>query len=240
MKKTISLITMLLTLAFQAATAQTVSVDDVNVKQGSENTLDVHLKNADNSVASGFTLVLPDGALDGYSIVLGKDVINDHVVFSEQLSSNELKVAIYSITNSTFKNGNNGDVLLTVKFLGAGCKSGNYKGYLRGGELASTTKQLIRLSDVTFNINVEGNGGSCIKGDVDGDGTVSVTDVAMIVNHILGVGDDNFIAANADINGDGVIDINDVMGTVGIILGDDKPQAYLTFPDNHHPLLINL
>ena len=35
---------------------------------------------------------------------------------------------------------------------------------------------------------------SNVLGDVDGDGTVSVTDVAWIVNHILGVNDNNFIA----------------------------------------------
>ncbi len=82
---------------------------------------------------------------------------------------------------------------------------------------------------------------STVLGDVDGDGTVSVTDVAWIVNHILGVSDDNFIIANADINGDGEIDVNDVMATVSIILeGDNTPQAYLTCPDEHHPHMIDL
>ena len=81
---------------------------------------------------------------------------------------------------------------------------------------------------------------SSVMGDVDGDGTVSVTDVAMIVNHILGVNDDNFIIANADVNGDEEIDVNDVMGTVSIILGDDKPQAHLTCPNNNHPHMIDL
>ena len=96
------------------------------------------------------------------------------------------------------------------------------------------------------------NAQSTIKGDVDSDGTVSVTDIAMIVNYILGVNDNNFIAANADINSDGEIDINDVMATVSIILGDDggngngngdigdTSQAYLTCPDDNHPHLIDL
>ena len=90
---------MVLMLAFQAATAQTVNVDDVDVNKGSENTLVVHLKNAANYVASGFILVLPEGAMDGsdYSLELGKDVVNNHVVVSELLSDNMLKVAIYSL-----------------------------------------------------------------------------------------------------------------------------------------------
>ena len=78
---------------------------------------------------------------------------------------------------------------------------------------------------------------STVMGDVDGDGTVSVTDVAWIVNHILGVNDNNFIAANADINGDGEIDINDVMATVSIIL---KGEVVNICPDDNHPHMIDL
>ena len=87
---------------------------------------------------------------------------------------------------------------------------------------------------------------SPVLGDVNGDGDISVNDVAMIVNHILGVNDDNFIIANADINGDGEIDINDVMGTVSIILGGsnnenpDTPEYSLSCPDDHHPHMIDL
>ena len=65
---------------------------------------------------------------------------------------------------------------------------------------------------------------SSVLGDVNGDGDVSVNDVAMIVNYILGIIDSNFIIANADINGDGEIDINDVMGTVSIILEGNQEE----------------
>ena len=82
---------------------------------------------------------------------------------------------------------------------------------------------------------------SSMSGDVNGDGDVSVNDVAMIVNYILGNENSNFIIANADINGDGEIDINDVMGTVSIILeGDNTPQSYLSCPDENHPHMIDL
>ena len=73
-----------------------------------------------------------------------------------------------------------------------------------------------------------GNAQSTQKGDINGDGDISVNDVAMIVNYILGIIDSNFIIANADINGDGEIDINDVMGTVSIILEDDIPDIELS------------
>ena len=59
-------------------------------------------------------------------------------------------------------------------------------------------------------------------GDVNGDGTISVTDMTMIVDYILGESNDNFIVENADINCDGSISVADVMALVNIILGDNS------------------
>lgn len=59
-------------------------------------------------------------------------------------------------------------------------------------------------------------------GDVNGDRTVSVTDVTLVVNHILSVSNDNFIIEKADINGDGTISVSDVMALVNIILNGDN------------------
>ena len=76
---------------------------------------------------------------------------------------------------------------------------------------------LLAFAFVAFTANAQ----STQKGDINGDGDVSVNDVAMIVNYILGITDSNFIIANADVNGDGEITIADVMGTVSTILGDN-------------------
>ena len=109
--------------------------------------------------------------------------------------------------------------------------------------------QVVRHSDITIvhdseattviytKVELASGSTSTVLGDVDGDGTVSVTDVAWIVNHILGVANDNFIAGNADINGDGEIDINDVMATVSIIL---KGEVVNICPDDNHPHMIDL
>ena len=55
-------------------------------------------------------------------------------------------------------------------------------------------------------------------GDVNGDGAVNVTDVTLLVNHILGNANDNFIFANADVNKDKEINITDVTALVNLIL----------------------
>ena len=58
-------------------------------------------------------------------------------------------------------------------------------------------------------------------GDVNRDKTVTISDVVMMVNYILGntsVG--TFYELNADVNTDGIINISDVVETVNMILGN--------------------
>ena len=57
-----------------------------------------------------------------------------------------------------------------------------------------------------------------LLGDVNGDGEVDVTDVALVTSHILGTTPANFIEAVADLNGDGDIDVTDIALITQIIL----------------------
>ena len=56
------------------------------------------------------------------------------------------------------------------------------------------------------------------KGDVNGDKSISVTDVTFLVSYILGTNDDNFVMKNADVNGDGEVSVTDVSALVSSIL----------------------
>ncbi len=56
-----------------------------------------------------------------------------------------------------------------------------------------------------------------LKGDVNGDGRVNVSDVTALINMILGVIPKD--EARADINGDGKINVSDVTALINIILG---------------------
>ncbi len=57
-----------------------------------------------------------------------------------------------------------------------------------------------------------------VKGDVNGDKVVDVSDVVGLVNKILGEPTADFVEANADVNGDGTIDVADIVAVVNIIL----------------------
>ena len=56
-----------------------------------------------------------------------------------------------------------------------------------------------------------------VKGDVNRDGNVDISDVVALVNIILNSSSDH--QAEADLNNDGNIDISDVVALVNIILG---------------------
>ncbi|MBR7054971.1 MAG: dockerin type I repeat-containing protein, partial [Prevotella sp.] len=59
-------------------------------------------------------------------------------------------------------------------------------------------------------------------GDVNGDGVVNVTDVTLLVNHILGMEDEGFNVENADVTRDGDVTVTDVTALVNLILGGNS------------------
>ena len=60
-----------------------------------------------------------------------------------------------------------------------------------------------------------------VIGDVDGDGKVSIKDVSVLIDHLLGTETESFIAANADMNGDNAITIADVSKLIDQLLAND-------------------
>ena len=60
----------------------------------------------------------------------------------------------------------------------------------------------------------------CLKGDVNGDGAVNITDVTTLIGLVLNAGDaiDAAQLPAADVNGDGAVNITDVTQLVGLAL----------------------
>ena len=57
-----------------------------------------------------------------------------------------------------------------------------------------------------------------LLGDVNGDGIVSITDVTLLVSHILGMHLEGIILSNGDMNGDNLYSVADVTALVALIL----------------------
>lgn len=60
--------------------------------------------------------------------------------------------------------------------------------------------------------------GSVVPGDVDGNGTIDVTDVTLTISYILGETPDGFLPEAADVNNDGGVDVTDVTTMIDLIL----------------------
>ncbi|MCR5131831.1 MAG: dockerin type I repeat-containing protein [Prevotella sp.] len=74
-------------------------------------------------------------------------------------------------------------------------------------------------------------GAATKKGDVNGDGTVTIADVTELVNIILGKAE-NYDVNVADVNGDGSVTIADVTELVNIILGKSPGSETGDFSDD--------
>ena len=60
--------------------------------------------------------------------------------------------------------------------------------------------------------------GNVLKGDVDGNGLINVTDVTVVINYILNRPVTTFIFENADVKEDQIINMSDVTAIINIIL----------------------
>ena len=82
----------------------------------------------------------------------------------------------------------------------------------------STLDWAVCLAAFELPFNVKENAAS-LKGDVNGDGKVNVSDVTKLINMILGIIPTNQDAA--DVNADGKVNVSDVTALINIILGID-------------------
>ena len=67
---------------------------------------------------------------------------------------------------------------------------------------------------------VKFSGQSVLAGDVNSDGNINVTDVGMVIDHILEHTPSGFVEAAADLNNDGDVNVTDVGLIIEIILSD--------------------
>jgi len=88
---------------------------------------------------------------------------------------------------------------------------------LRFNQTAGHAKQCCYLDDIKL-YYTETWGPEPIKGDVDGDGEVGISDVNRVIALILGGEGDSDVSARADVNGDGEIGLSDVNVIIDIIL----------------------
>ena len=71
-------------------------------------------------------------------------------------------------------------------------------------------------------VAINENNSSPARGDINGNGTVDVTDVNIVVNILLGKAQASSYPGNPDLNNDNTVDVSDVNIVVNILLGKDQ------------------
>lgn len=91
-------------------------------------------------------------------------------------------------------------------------------------------KVILLLTLLAFSVTFSASAGN-LKGDVDGDGNVGISDVTALIDYILGNGAYGIDMGQADVNGDGNLGIADVTDLIDIILkgtmGDDDEHQWV-------------
>ena len=139
----------------------------------------------------------------GNSAFWGCNALTSLVIYNNQIKSNAMGTLVNSLR--TIPAGSTGEFLVD-----GGSGEGNE--ITNAQVIAARTKHWLPKK-------YENNSWKDIpvKGDVNGDGKVNVSDVTTLVNMILGTIPKN--EAVADINGDGKVNVSDVTALVNLILG---------------------
>lgn len=191
--------------------------------RGAVSSIEVDLNNAQTNVSSyTLTLELPEG------ISLLKNGEGSPVYqFTNRHSSSGTMLTVdgsqedgYTITVENGSNqvtGNEGDVLSLCFIVDEELDADTYTGTITSGTITYADGVTGNIDSSSFDIKVEEGK----MGDVNLSGDVTVTDVTLTINRILGEPIGTYYWQLSDINKDGTITISDVTGLVNIILGQE-------------------
>ncbi len=213
MKHNILYIKVLLT-AISAIENDKLYIQDFEIVAGENKTIALILDNdtaysafqTDIYLSSGLEIEQEDGE---YIIDLNPErVAKSHVVSTYKREDGAIRIFVTSQNLATFK-GNSGDIAyIQIKATDIFPGSGTIR--LKNSIAAEANASKHVLPDC---VAIAGEQTS-LKGDVNGDGEISIADINIIINLILSGRSDKI----GDVNGDGEISIADINVVINIIL----------------------
>ena len=141
-----------------------------------------------------------------------------HSISSQQLSNGNYRFIVSSMDNDSFT-GNNGTLMEITLDISATIEAGEYTVKLLNAELSvpdGNDLKVVRPADSESKLIVK----DYTPGDVNNDGSVSVTDVGCAINYILEQVPSVFVFDAADMNGDKSVSVTDVGMIINLILNE--------------------
>jgi hypothetical protein len=196
---------------------------DIQTLTGSKVILPINLNNEDVVKLCQFDLQLPTGVTvatksNGKLDANLTERAETHSISSQQLSNGNYRFIISSMDNDSFT-GNSGTLVEITLDIPATMEAGEYTVKLLNAELSvpdGNELKVVKPADTESKLTVK----DYTPGDVNNDGSVSVTDVGCAINYILEQVPSVFIFDAADMNGDKNISVTDVGMIINLILNE--------------------
>ena len=201
--------------------------DDLQTLPGTTAVLAVNLDNVDKAIACKFDLRLPAGVTvvtksNGKLDATLTERAEYHSISSSHLDNGDYSFVITSLDNDLFT-GNSGALVEIKLDIPSTMECGDYTVQVFNTDLTAfrdNTSTNVKLDDMDSKLTV-----TYMPGDVNCDGSVSVTDVGCTINYILKKVPEVFVKDAADMDGDNEITVTDVTRIIAFILDDDASMA---------------
>ena len=183
------------------------------VLHGNSVVIPVSMTNRESVTAFQTDLYLPEG-FELQDVTLS-DRKADHQLMRNVREDGAVRILCYSPSLSAFS-GNDGELMyITVKV--PDNAAGDYELLLKKSLLTIASFNEVRCPDDAGTLTVR----AYIPGDVNGDGVVTVTDVVVTAQYIIGLNPSPFVFDAADMNGDDDITVTDVVFIARLVLNPD-------------------
>lgn len=210
--------------------SNTLTANDITIIPAYTSDLSVSLSN--NEIIGGlqFVLTLPKGISiatdeDGEFLVKTTDRTKELYTNCEKMDNGSYRIILMSTNGATVAPGE-GDIIKVKLTCDENATTGNhvisFSSIILSPRLGNV---LINERNKDFTVNLTINKVSKFRGDANGDYTVNITDVLVIVDYVLNRPLKSFIFTNADFNCDGSVNITDALLIVDIILGKNTANA---------------
>ena len=203
-----------------AAATDRFYIEDFTIAPGETQTVSIMLDNETTYTAFQTDIYMPGGLTiemeDGdYIFDLTDRKSRDHMISSQPQADGAIRVISYSNRINPFS-GNNG-ALVTFNVTAGTDFTAPATIALRNTLFTTTAGVEISFGNETCSVTMPAVG---IKGDVNGDGDVNVSDVTALIDYLLnGNGNASGIQLdNADVDSDGNINISDVTTLIDRLL----------------------
>ena len=187
--------------------------DTIVIPVSMTNTEEITAFQVDLYLPEGFKLVKTPAKSDSTYLISTSDRLsNDHEIYANGQEDGAVRIMCYSPTLQPIK-GNDGELFyLTVAT--PDDQWGDFELALVNGRMTLTSFIELKCGDAEGTLTVL----PYLKGDANNSRNVTVTDVVVTAQHVLGYNPDPFIFGAADMNEDGEITVTDVVLIANLVL----------------------